>query len=1090
MKKSMLKVSAACMMAVIAANSIFAGDGKWIKRDGVGTGGTNWAKWSDEDNWDQRVIATGAEAYADLTAASGQYVLLPTGDFVINRFWGAGDTVIRGDGKVVLGDLLGTFGKAYLYCDCTIQNSSPYRGPENLVFCGDITSISGVNILWWAPNFRFDLYANTSGEERIATPLPADKVLKWNAGKMTFTAPHGSSADIVARWSQTSGSVFLSRAVGQAEHILSVGTIVTGAGIPAGTFLKRVFPDGTIELSAAATETIAENEITFAAFEADVSIEIPMLTPYNGSSKRTLCLQKYRNEDNIVLTTYFCKSSGSEANQYLTVTTEEGMYPGKLVLTREGSYVTYLALDDADIELAGDISKAEISVPAASRHAILSVPDEKSFAAGCLTSVENALVKAGGGTLTIGVKKTALSYETSSVIVKEGTFVPSNFDDEEPLFIKSLTVKSGAAIDVPSVGLHVGTLVLEPGAIITGAGFLEYDTTDESVLPYVFMSCGSLRAYGASGAGAFDISVLEGDYYSAAEDGDTIFIFDSASARLKVDGAGKVDILCVGGGGGGGMFGGGGGGGGGVVYTQLVDVVNGYYSLTVGAGGDGSRDLRFAGENGGNSSVFGVLAYGGGGGGSKTIINSGASGGGAGAYEYLKDNVTLGAEGITGQGFAGGSSYTSKITHFYSYGGGGGGAGGPGGSAIPATTTDGRAGDGGEGVSCPIWSSGRVYGSGGGGGATRNPGKGGTGAGDGATYSGTTAHRGTDGVDGWGGGGGGGGRFSETGKGEGGNGGSGIVIIRFRPDRSQVVNERGIATGGKRRYVNGYAVHKFTENGTFTLNKSVYVDMLLVGGGGGGGMYAGGGGGGGGVVIVSNWLVKAGSYPVEIGAGGRTATSLNIGDEATAGGTTRFLVNDNDIYSPKAYGGGAGGSRDRNGGDGATGGGAGAPYYIPGKPAFHIGGAAIYGNQGFDGGASTNNYEWSTVQGGGGGGVGGRGQSAQSTSVPGDGGIGRMCDFTGSPIYYGGGGGGGSASNGSAPEYYLAKGGLGGGGRGGGQKANTEPYPGEDGTDGLGGGGGGGAAVGDKCKPGGNGGSGCVIIRYRVRPMGSLLVVE
>ncbi|MBO7206509.1 MAG: hypothetical protein J6W10_02730, partial [Kiritimatiellae bacterium] len=622
MKKSMLKVSAACMMAVIAANSIFAGDGKWIKRDGVGTGGTNWANYSDTDNWVDGVVATGAEAYADLTAASGQYVLLPTGDFVINRFWGAGDTVIRGDGKVVLGDLLGTFGKAYLYCDCTVQNSSPYRGPENLVFCGDVTSITGTDILWWSPTFRFDLYANSAGEERVATPLPTNRAIKWNAGKMTFTAPHGSSADIVARWSQTSGSVFLSRAVGQAEHILSVGTIVTGAGIPAGTFLKRVFPDGTIELSAAATETIAENEITFAAFEADVSIQIPMLSPYNGSSKRTLCLQKYRNEDNIVLTTYFCKSSGGEDNQYLTVTTEEGMYPGKLVLTGEGSYVTYLALDDADIELAGDISKAEISVPAASRHAILSVPDEKSIAVGCLTSVENALVKAGGGTLTIGVKKTALSYETSSIIVKEGTFVPSNFDDEKPLFIRSLTVKSGAAIDVPSVGLHVGTLVLEPGAIITGAGFLEYDTTDESVLPYVFTSCVGLRAYGASGAGAFDISVLEGDYYSAAEGGDTIFIFDSVSARLKVEGAGKLDLLCVGGGGGGGIFGGGGGGGGGVVYTQSVDVVAGYYAIKVGAGGKGALSNSSpysAGENGGNSSAFGVLAYGGGGGGSITI---------------------------------------------------------------------------------------------------------------------------------------------------------------------------------------------------------------------------------------------------------------------------------------------------------------------------------------------------------------------------------------------------------------------------------------------------------------------------------------
>ena len=52
-------------------------------------------------------------------------------------------------------------------------------------------------------------------------------------------------------------------------------------------------------------------------------------------------------------------------------------------------------------------------------------------------------------------------------------------------------------------------------------------------------------------------------------------------------------------------------------------------------------------------------------------------------------------------------------------------------------------------------------------------------------------------------------------------------------------------------------------------------------------------------------LSGLGVHTVEIGAGGRTATTLNGGDEATAGGTTRFLVANNDIYSPKAYGGSA-----------------------------------------------------------------------------------------------------------------------------------------------------------------------------------------
>ena len=137
----------------------------------------------------------------------------------------------------MLGELSDCFREAWLYSDCTIQNSNYYYGPYKVVFCGDITSITGAKSpLWWNPIFRLDLYATAAGEKRVAIPLPPSKSIVWNEGVMVFTAPHGSSADIVARWSQTSGSVFLSRAVGQAEHILSVGTIVTGAGIPAGTF--------------------------------------------------------------------------------------------------------------------------------------------------------------------------------------------------------------------------------------------------------------------------------------------------------------------------------------------------------------------------------------------------------------------------------------------------------------------------------------------------------------------------------------------------------------------------------------------------------------------------------------------------------------------------------------------------------------------------------------------------------------------------------------------------------------------------------------------------------------------------------------
>lgn len=789
MKISIPKVRVACMLAVVAFNSAFAGNGVWIKREGVGSGGTDWANWNDEANWDQGVIATGADGYADLTGAAGQYVSLPDGDFAINRFWGAGDTVIRSNGKLVLGDLNGTFGKAWLYGDCTVQNSDIYRGPENLVLCGDVTSVSGKDILWWSPTFRLDLYANASGEKRIACPVPAEKSLYWNFGAMTVTAPHGSSETVVARWRQTGGSAFLSRAAGQGEHVLSVGTAVAGMGIPDGTFLKRVFPDGTIELSAAATETIAENELTFAAFTSDVSLQIPALLPFNGSAKRVLRFQKYREEDKITLKSAFYPCTATDDNRYLTVTTDEGMIPGKLILTGDENSVTYLTLDNADVELSGDMAKSEISVPATARRAILSVPEKASYAVGCLSSAENTLVKEGEGRLTVGVRKSALSYDASAVVIKEGVFAPSSQEDGEALFIRSLTVKSGAAIEVPATGLHVGSLVLEPGAILSGEGLLEYDAADETLFKDVKIACDGIRKFNGKAGGAFDVSLLSGSCLALKENGEKIMIFESGSATLKVDGSGMVDIFCVGGGGGGGTYAGGGGGGGGVVSTQSVKVVAGYYGISVGKGGKGSSEYERAGENGDDSTAFGVVARGGGGGGSRNnaAAQIGGSGGGAGATWYLNDKLIPGAAGTEGQGYAGGGSATSKNHLYYAFGGGGGGAGGSG----QAAEYEARAGNGGEGVRCAIWNSDRVFGSGGGGGSghssANTAGKGGTGAGDGANWASSVAKPGTDGLDGWGGGGGGGGRFSESSKGNGGNGGCGIVIVRYRPAKKGTV---------------------------------------------------------------------------------------------------------------------------------------------------------------------------------------------------------------------------------------------------------------------------------------------------------------
>ncbi len=142
-----------------------------------------------------------------------------------------------------------------------------------------------------------------------------------------------------------------------------------------------------------------------------------------------------------------------------------------------------------------------------------------------------------------------------------------------------------------------------------------------------------------------------------------------------------------------------------------------------------------------------------------------------------------------------------------------------------------------------------------------------------------------------------------------------------------------------------------------------------------------------------------------------------------------------------------------------------------------------YGNSGGTGRLSS---------GGGGGGAGTAGASVEKGNNPGKGGDGFESDITGTVVCYGGGGGGGSYGS----ITFWENGGKGGGGKGGGSTSMTDADAksyGLSGTDGLGGGGGGGGGGhnGGKSRvDGGKGGSGVVILRYRIQPMGFLLSVR
>jgi len=273
------------------------------------------------------------------------------------------------------------------------------------------------------------------------------------------------------------------------------------------------------------------------------------------------------------------------------------------------------------------------------------------------------------------------------------------------------------------------------------------------------------------------------------------------------------------------------------------------------------------------------------------------------------------------------------------------------------------------------------------------------------------------------------------------------------------------ATGGTITTDGDYKVHTFNSSSTFTVTTLGDDDdsfTVLVQAGGGGGGYStsgwgGGGGGAGGLLYHTSKSLSNTAYPVTIGAGAASLTSMNTSNLAYSGSNSVF----SDLT---AYGGGGGAGRENAYIAGANGGCGGGGEHTGGSSSStqtSSGGATAYG---YGGGAG---YTSPPYYCGGGGGTAAAGAAGAGGGA---GGAGGAFTITGASINYGGGGGGSGTQSATHPA-----GGIGGGGAGG----NNTGDSGTSGTVNTGGGGGGRGYYATGSGVGGAGGSGIVIIRYK-----------
>jgi Concanavalin A-like lectin/glucanases superfamily/Glycine rich protein len=289
--------------------------------------------------------------------------------------------------------------------------------------------------------------------------------------------------------------------------------------------------------------------------------------------------------------------------------------------------------------------------------------------------------------------------------------------------------------------------------------------------------------------------------------------------------------------------------------------------------------------------------------------------------------------------------------------------------------------------------------------------------------------------------------------------------------------------GGTNYYINIFTSGTYT----FTLGSAVTADVFLVGGGGSGGSTDAGGGGAGGLVLAPGITLAAGTYTVTIGAGASSPGGGNV--EGITGNDTTLVLSGSTVLVAKGGGGGATGYCNHQLPlSGGSGGGAGSGSC--GNPTTSGATATQPSQSGYSGSPYGFGNNGGANAGGGCGGGGGGGAGAVGGSYnggPGSGGNGvyqvtinsvtynfatmfgtgtsyGQNDGSGN-MYFAGGGGGGHCGPGA--------GGLGGGGRGDNGCSSGAGVSGLANTGGGGGGGGG-------CfTPGGAGGSGILMLRFR-----------
>lgn len=554
MKLSRLVLSLLLSVAIAAGTT--AGTATWTNT-ASNTPATAY-DWNDPANWQDGKVGGAGD---DVKMPSDKvYIRIPETGIMVRRLTGESSAILIGGDIRLHSAGEGTAEQkraklstsAMIFCDIVIPSSEtiqPYlSGNYNLSghFRNESESASVYPVIATSVNEQFFKYfSDTDGNERRDFVTDSG-TFGFGSGSLFFHAPD-SSAQTTGKWELAAGSRYATR-VSSSAHNLAAGTAISGDGIPAGTYLKRIFDNATIELSEPATAD-GDTELTFAeftpSFSAKLADELRIVGEYID-----LYFYKKSAADTARIEIPLLRLNSNTGNGRIWIGNTTDTQPcGTFVLNKvaNSGKFKFIDLRSAHIELAGDETGTtvftadhpfEMQQDLSTR---LTVPNGITGVISVLSNVYGRIIKDGEGILKIGLGKNA---DNGSLVVEKGTLKLTNIAGAA-LTIKALTIKAGATLELPSGGLSVGRLMLEDGAVLGGEGKLVVaDGSDRSACDPRLLTCldGASISY-AFGNGtnvATDI-FLSGATITVAG-GNTLSAGSASSGSLVKDGEGKVRL--------------------------------------------------------------------------------------------------------------------------------------------------------------------------------------------------------------------------------------------------------------------------------------------------------------------------------------------------------------------------------------------------------------------------------------------------------------------------------------------------------------------------------------------------------------------